>query len=153
MLRTTIIHLNAVRILSNEKDTCWYKRRLRILIKTIMPQVKTVIRHKNAFVVKKSKPRKVQSRSPLKFDSEQMKRELGPELGAIDIRIGNLQLKFDSTQGIWISDEKIHGDDLERRKNELDQENSLLSIKLDILLDMLAQATAEEELADQTKQE
>ena len=118
-----------------------------------MPQIKTVISHKNMFVVKKTKPRKMQSRSPLKFDSEQMKRELGPELRAIDVRIGNLQLKFDLTQGIWIPGEKIHGDDLERKKNELDQENSLLSIKLDILLDMLAQATAEEELADQTKQE
>lgn len=95
----------------------------------------------------------MQSRSPLKFDSAQMKHELGPELGAIDVRIGNLQLKFDLTQGIWIPDEKIQTNDLERKKAELEQENTLLSTKLDILLEMLAQATAEEELEDQTKQE
>ena len=37
-------------------------------------------------------------------------------------------------------------DILERRKRELEEDNSMFRAKLDILLEMLAQATAEEEL-------
>jgi hypothetical protein len=35
---------------------------------------------------------------------------------------------------------------LQKRKRELEKANSILRVKLDILLDMLAEVTAEEEL-------
>jgi len=59
-------------------------------------------RRKNPFLFRKTEPRKLMSRSPLKFTAEENARELGPIYQTIDIRIGNQRLILDITQGVWI---------------------------------------------------
>jgi hypothetical protein len=58
---------------------------------------------RNSFSIRKTKPRKAVSRSPLKLPSEDLARELGPQYQTIDARIGNQKMAFDIVQGDWIA--------------------------------------------------
>ncbi|UJR28324.1 hypothetical protein I4U23_009567 [Adineta vaga] len=125
-----------------------------------MSQQKPLMGKKNSFQFRRTKPRKAQSRSPFKFNADQFNRELGSKYETVDVRIGNLRLKLDLTKGIWMpeavevneSESSLLDDDdeLYRKKNKLEAENSLLSIKLDMLLEMLVQVIAEENLDDES---
>jgi hypothetical protein len=56
---------------------------------------------KSAFSVKKTKPRKQVSRSPLKLPADELYRELGPKCDVIDVRVADRKIVFDSENGDW----------------------------------------------------
>lgn len=56
---------------------------------------------RSSFSIRKTKPRKVISRSPLKLPAEELARELGPTYQNIDVRIGNQRLALDMQHGDW----------------------------------------------------
>jgi hypothetical protein len=59
--------------------------------------------HKNnPFIIRKTKPRKGISRSPIQLSGEELARELGPRYQTIDVRIGNQRMVLDIAQGTWI---------------------------------------------------
>jgi hypothetical protein len=60
---------------------------------------------RSSFSIRKTKPRKAVSRSPLKLPAEDLARELGPQVTTIDARIGNQKMAFDAAQGDWIAGE------------------------------------------------
>ncbi|CAF0871116.1 unnamed protein product [Adineta steineri] len=108
---------------------------------------------RSSFSIRKTKPRKAVSRSPLKLPAEELARELGPQYQTIDARIGNQKMVFDITQGDWVADGTVgpavssrEMGKLEKKKRELEDDNNLLRTKLDILLEMLAEVTAEHDL-------
>ncbi|CAF2728622.1 unnamed protein product [Rotaria sp. Silwood2] len=108
---------------------------------------------RNSFSIRKTKPRKVVSRSPLKLPAEELSRELGPQYQTIDVRVGNQKLAYDIAQGDWLADGIVSTavsaremGKLEKKKRELEEDNNILRTKLDILLEMLAEVTAEHEL-------
>lgn len=55
----------------------------------------------NPFSIKKSKPRKHVSRSPLKLPADEMFRELGPKCEIIDVRVADRKIVFDIPNGDW----------------------------------------------------
>jgi hypothetical protein len=55
----------------------------------------------NPFSIKKTKPRKHVSRSPLKLPADEMYRELGPKCEAIDVRVADRKIIFDIANGDW----------------------------------------------------
>ncbi|CAF0927865.1 unnamed protein product [Rotaria sp. Silwood1] len=108
---------------------------------------------RNSFAIRKTKPRKAVSRSPLKLPADELARELGPQYQAIDVRVGNQKLAYDISQGDWMADGIVSTvvsareiGKLEKKKRELEDDNNVLRTKLDILLEMLAEVTAEHEL-------
>ncbi|CAF1608538.1 unnamed protein product [Rotaria magnacalcarata] len=108
---------------------------------------------RSSFSIRKTKPRPAVSRSPLKLPAEELARELGPQYQTIDVRIGTQKLAFDIEHGDWIADGIVSTavsaremTKLEKRKRELEEDNNILRTKLDILLEMLAEVTAEHEL-------
>ena len=58
---------------------------------------------RSSFSIRKTKGRKVVSRSPLKLAAEDLARELGPQIQAIDARVGNQKMAFDATRGEWLA--------------------------------------------------
>jgi len=56
---------------------------------------------RGSFSIRKTKPRKFVSRSPLKLPAEELARELGPRYQTIDARIGHQKLVYDFEQGEW----------------------------------------------------
>ena len=58
---------------------------------------------RSSFSIRKTKPRKAVSRSPLKLPAEDLARELGPHYQTIDARIGNQKMAFDTIQGDWVA--------------------------------------------------
>jgi hypothetical protein len=56
---------------------------------------------RNTFSVKKTKPRKHVSRSPLKLPADEMYRELGPKCEVIDVRVADRKIAFDIENGDW----------------------------------------------------
>ncbi len=58
---------------------------------------------RSSFSIRKTKPRKAVSRSPLKLPAEDLARELGVQIPAIDARIGNQKMTFDAAQGDWVA--------------------------------------------------
>jgi len=58
---------------------------------------------RSSFSIRKTKPRKFISRSPLKLPAEELARELGAQYQTIDARIGNQLMTYDIVQGNWIS--------------------------------------------------
>jgi hypothetical protein len=128
---------------------------------------------RSSFSIRKTKPRKAVSRSPLKLPSEDLARELGPQYQTIDAHIGNQKMVFDIAQGDWIDGNhslnyklvpmfflsSLYTDGtigttvssremtkLEKKKRELEEDNNILRAKMEILLEMLAEVTAEHEL-------
>jgi hypothetical protein len=55
----------------------------------------------NPFSIKKTKPRKYVSRSPLKLPADEMYRELGPKCETIDVRVADRKIIFDVENGDW----------------------------------------------------
>jgi hypothetical protein len=66
-----------------------------------MSQLRPPFRRKISFTIRKTKPRKVISRSPLKFSAENLARELGPIYQTVDVRIGTQRMTLDTTRGGW----------------------------------------------------
>ncbi|CAF1407147.1 unnamed protein product [Adineta ricciae] len=104
----------------------------------------------SSFSFRKSKPRKSISRSPLKLPAEELARELGPRYQSIDVRIGNQKFIYDISQAGWTSGETVGTPvtsrgiaRLEKNKKELEEDNNVLRTKIDTLLQMLAEITAE----------
>ncbi|CAF1243453.1 unnamed protein product [Rotaria sordida] len=108
---------------------------------------------RNPFTIHKTKPRRFPSRSPLKLLAEEMRRELGIQYQTIDARIGNERMTYDIAQGGWTSGGIVDTfvdtrgmTKLEKSKRELEEDNKALRAKVDILLEMLAEVSAEQEL-------
>ncbi|XP_020371639.1 protein chibby homolog 1 [Rhincodon typus] len=112
----------------------------------------------NVFSPKKTPPRKSASLSSLHtLDRVSREIELGLDHGAPVMNIGGQSLKFDNGQ--WVSesvgDSGIHKEvqRLRKRNQQLEEENNLLRLKIDILLDMLSETTAESHLMEKELEE
>uniref|UniRef100_A0A674CK50 Chibby 1, beta catenin antagonist n=1 Tax=Salmo trutta TaxID=8032 RepID=A0A674CK50_SALTR len=74
--------------------------------------------------------------------------ELGLEYAAPVMNIGGHSLTFEDRQ--WIAG-NVSGKEVQRLKNrnlQLEKENNLLRLKIDLLLDMLSETTAESHLME-----
>ncbi|CAF1088484.1 unnamed protein product [Adineta steineri] len=107
----------------------------------------------SSFSIRKTKPRKLVSRSPFQLPAEELARELGPRYEIVDVRIGNQKLVYDIPQGKWISGGMVGTsissreiNKLEKTKQELEEDNHVLRAKIDMLTEMLAEITAEYEV-------
>ncbi|KAM4882369.1 protein chibby homolog 1 isoform 1-T1 [Thomomys bottae] len=108
----------------------------------------------NIFSPKKTPPRKSASLSNLHaLDRSTREVELGLEYGTPTMNLAGQNLKFENGQ--WIADTGISGgvdrreaQRLRRRNQQLEEENNLLRLKVDILLDMLSETTAESHLME-----
>lgn len=79
--------------------------------------------------------------------------ELGLDYGTPTMNLAGQSLKFENGQ--WIAESGISGgvdrreaQRLRRRNQQLEEENNLLRLKVDILLDMLSETTAESHLME-----
>lgn len=79
--------------------------------------------------------------------------ELGLDYGTPSMNLAGQSLKFENGQ--WIAETGISGgvdrreaQRLRRRNQQLEEENNLLRLKVDILLDMLSETTAESHLME-----
>eukprot|EP00072_Mus_musculus_P046288 XP_006521547.1 PREDICTED: protein chibby homolog 1 isoform X1 [Mus musculus] len=79
--------------------------------------------------------------------------ELGLDYGTPTMNLAGQSLKFENGQ--WVADSVISGgvdrretQRLRKRNQQLEEENNLLRLKVDILLDMLSETTAESHLKD-----
>ncbi|XP_003470545.1 protein chibby homolog 1 isoform X1 [Cavia porcellus] len=103
----------------------------------------------NIFSPKKTPPRKSASLSNLQtLDRSIRDVELGLNYGTPTMNLAGQSLKFE--KGQWIAEAGISGgveqremQRLRRRNQQLEEENNLLRLKVDILLDMLSETTAE----------
>ncbi|XP_071754537.1 protein chibby homolog 1 isoform X2 [Centroberyx gerrardi] len=111
----------------------------------------------NTFSPKKTPPRKSASLSNLHtLDRSTREVELGLEYGAPVMNIGGQSLKFE--EGQWIADSggNVSGKEVQRLKKrnmQLEEENNLLKLKIEILLDMLTETTAESHLMERELEE
>jgi len=100
----------------------------------------------NKFSPKKGGPRKSPSLSNLNLDATERRTEFGIDYGPVKVRLGGNEMSFEG--GEWISETAGGGSQREtirlRKQNVvLTEENNLLKIKVDLLLDMLSERTAE----------
>ncbi|XP_039733600.1 protein chibby homolog 1 isoform X1 [Pteropus medius] len=108
----------------------------------------------NTFSPKKTPPRKSASLSNLhNLDRSTREVELGLDYGTPTMNLAGQSLKFEN--GLWIAETGISGgvdrreaQRLRRRNQQLEEENNLLRLKVDILLDMLSETTAESHLME-----
>ncbi|XP_063077334.1 protein chibby homolog 1 [Engraulis encrasicolus] len=104
----------------------------------------------NTFSPKKTPPRKSASMSNLHtLDRSTREVELGLEYGSPMMTIGGQSLKFEDGQWISESGGTVSGKEMQRlkkRNQQLEEENNLLRLKVDLLLDMLSETTAETHL-------
>ncbi|XP_019520099.1 PREDICTED: protein chibby homolog 1 isoform X1 [Hipposideros armiger] len=107
----------------------------------------------NTFSPKKTPPRKSASLSNLHLDRSTREVELGLDYGTPSMNLAGQSLKFENGQ--WIAETGISGgvdrreaQRLRRRNQQLEEENNLLRLKVDILLDMLSETTAESHLME-----
>ncbi|XP_036390902.1 protein chibby homolog 1 [Megalops cyprinoides] len=111
----------------------------------------------NTFSPKKTPPRKSASLSNLHaLDRSTREIELGLEYGAPAMTIGGQSLKFEDGQWIAESGGSVSGKEVQRLKKrnlQLEEENNLLRLKIDILLDMLSETTAESHLMEKELEE
>ena len=130
---------------------------------------------RSSFSLKRPKPRKVISSSPLQLTAEQQNREIGPVSSAIQVNLGSQNIEYNPENGVWnmgkiwlkklvefINDlisclamnlEEIENagampKDKNRRKVEkeihvLKEENNMLRLKVEILLNLVAESIAE----------
>ncbi|XP_039621173.1 protein chibby homolog 1-like [Polypterus senegalus] len=109
------------------------------------------------FSLKKFSPRKSASLSNIPMLERSVKKtELGLEYGAPFINIGGHVLKFEDGQ--WVADSEGKGMQVEmqrlkQRSQKLEEENNFLKLKVDILLDMLSEMTADSQLMQKELQE
>lgn len=111
----------------------------------------------NTFSPKKTPPRKSASLSNLHtLDRATREVELGLEYGSPMMTLGGQSLKFENGQwivesgGTGAQKENRH---LRKRVQQLEEEQNLLKLKIDILLDMLAETTAESHLMEKELEE
>lgn len=111
----------------------------------------------NTFSPKKTPPRKSASLSNLHtLDRSTREIELGLEYGAPAMNIGGQSLKFEDGQWIAESGGNVSGKEVQRLKKrnlQLEEENNLLKLKIDLLLDMLSETTAESHLMEKELEE
>ncbi|XP_005207363.1 protein chibby homolog 1 isoform X1 [Bos indicus x Bos taurus] len=108
----------------------------------------------STFSPKKTPPRKSASLSNLhNLDRSTREVELGLDYGTPTMNLAGQSLKFENGQ--WIAETGISGgvdrreaQRLRRRNQQLEEENNLLRLKVDILLDMLSETTAESHLME-----
>ncbi|KTF76898.1 hypothetical protein cypCar_00028900 [Cyprinus carpio] len=104
----------------------------------------------NIFSPKKTPPRKSASLSNLHtLDRSTREIELGLEYGSPVMNIGGQSLKFEDGQWISESGGNVAGKEVQRLKKrnlQLEEENNLLRLKIEVLLDMLSESTAETHL-------
>ncbi|XP_038267931.1 protein chibby homolog 1 isoform X1 [Dermochelys coriacea] len=107
----------------------------------------------NTFSPKKTPPRKSASLSNLHLlDRSTREIELGLEYGTPNMNLTGQNLKFENGQ--WIAESGSSSGDrretqrLRKRNQQLEEENNLLRLKVDILLDMLSETTAESHLME-----
>ncbi|XP_043923930.1 protein chibby homolog 1 isoform X2 [Protopterus annectens] len=111
----------------------------------------------NTFSPKKTPPRKSASLSNLHtLDRSTREVELGLEYGSPMMTVGGQSLKFENGQ--WIVESGGTGTQkevqrLRKRNQQLEEENNLLRLKIDILLDMLSETTAESHLMEKELEE
>ncbi|XP_056153438.1 protein chibby homolog 1 isoform X2 [Lampris incognitus] len=111
----------------------------------------------NTFSPKKTPPRKSASLSNLHtLDRSTREIELGLEHGAPVMNIGGQSLKFED--GHWLSENggNVSSKEVQRWKKrnlQLEEENNLLKLKIDLLLDMLSETTAESHLMERELEE
>ncbi|CAL1541766.1 unnamed protein product [Lymnaea stagnalis] len=100
----------------------------------------------NKFSPKKTPPRRAQSLSNLHLDASESKAEFGLDYGAVKVSLGGNEVAFEN--GMWINETAggaaSHKEVTKLRKanQTLHEENNLLKLKIDILLDMLAETSA-----------
>lgn len=58
---------------------------------------------RSSFSIRKTKPRKYVSRSPLQLPAEELAREFGSQFQTIGARIGNQKITYVIAQGYWIA--------------------------------------------------
>ncbi|XP_038066097.1 protein chibby homolog 1-like [Patiria miniata] len=111
----------------------------------------------NKFNTKKTPPRRSLSLNNLnKLESSIREEEYGADYGQPAMRIAGQVIKFDSENGIWISETSGSSGGVSqrefiklRKQNEsLAEENNLLKLKIEMLLDMLAETTAEKQVLE-----
>lgn len=102
----------------------------------------------NKFSPKKGAPRKTHSLTNLNLDRPHSDAEFGIDYGPIKLKLGSNEIVFDG--GEWISEAASAGGGggkelhrVKQQNKQLKEENNLLKIKIDLLLDMLSQRTAE----------
>ncbi|NXM73391.1 CBY1 protein, partial [Serilophus lunatus] len=112
----------------------------------------------NSFSPKKTPPRKWASLSNLHFlDRSTREAELGLEYGTPTMNLAGQSLRFE--KGQWVSESGTFVGDrkdlqyLRRRNQQLEEENNLLRLKVDVLLDMLSETTAESHLLEKELEE
>ncbi|XP_033127551.1 protein chibby homolog 1-like [Anneissia japonica] len=104
------------------------------------------------FTPKKTPPRRSSSLNNLnKLESSIREEEYGLQYDVARLKLGGQELKFDKENGVWISDGGGGGGGVSQREfmklrkqnQNLLEENNLLKLKMEVLLDMLAETTAE----------
>lgn len=103
----------------------------------------------NTFSPKKTPPRKSASLSNLhNLDRSAREVELGLGYGTPTMNLAGQSLKFEN--GHWVAETGISGgvdqreaQRLRRRNQQLEEENNLLQVKVEVLLDMFSETTAE----------
>jgi len=100
----------------------------------------------NKFSPKKGGPRKSPSMSNLNLDATERSAEFGVDYGPVKVKLGGNEISFEG--GEWISDTPGGGNQretirLKKQNVALTEENNLLKIKIELLLDMLSERTAE----------
>ncbi|XP_060101442.1 protein chibby homolog 1 [Heteronotia binoei] len=112
----------------------------------------------NTFSPKKTPPRKSASLSSLhSLDRSTREIELGLDYGTPTMTLAGQSLKFENGQ--WIADSFGGSGDhretqrLLKRNQQLEEENNLLRLKVDLLLDMLSETTAESHLMEKELEE
>ncbi|XP_019798959.1 protein chibby homolog 1 isoform X1 [Sagmatias obliquidens] len=90
---------------------------------------------------------------PPELDRSTREVELGLDYGTPTMNLAGQSLKFENGQ--WIAETGVSGgvdrreaQRLRRRNQQLEEENNLLRLKVDILLDMLSETTAESHLME-----
>ncbi|XP_022095458.1 protein chibby homolog 1-like [Acanthaster planci] len=112
----------------------------------------------NKFNTKKTPPRRSLSLNNLnKLESSIREEEYGIDYGQPAMRIAGQVIKFDTENGIWISEKSGSSGGvsqkefikLRKRNESLVEENNLLKLKIEILLDMLTETTSEKQELEQ----
>ncbi|KAM9246482.1 Protein chibby 1 [Leptosomus discolor] len=111
----------------------------------------------NTFSPKKTPPRKCASLSSLQLDRSAHAIDQGPEYSIPTMNLAGQSLKFENGQ--WVAESGSFTGDrremqrLRKRNQQLEEENNLLRLKVDILLDMLSETTAETHLMEKELEE
>jgi len=126
---------------------------------------------KSTFSFKKTKPRKHVSRSPLKLPADELYRELGPKCEVIDVKVADRKIIFDTENGDWNTGIRISlliflfmnknifclagaeslggttssgsGQKIRKQVEILQEENNMLKLKVEVLLNLVAESVAE----------